>query len=465
MKNVIAGAAAALLVAAGLVVASPGAEAEAHTPSHTVDCSALSVDLKSYAPLVPAVEGVDGQDYIAPTYEMQPNPDYVPASESYIEHEAVTHLEYKFVHKFLSWLVKWSANPDWNAESNPNSKGFEATGETRVVEDEAAWTETVSHPAVGAEFIEVMTDPGQEAIEAVVAVPAKVNTLVVTIDGVVVEDIEFGGNFAATYNFDSTVAHDWSIVVTAWDNAKYNYDRSGTTVPCYVPNVPAMPTLTTTPPTCDALYNQFVFEGASEDVRFLIGDIRIKAEDIVAAQANGVSVEDALAAYGIPAQYGTITLEAVWYDRHTKEDVSLGNTTVTLVDPATVDCTPAYPGDKVVVGEWVDGAYECDATEVEQTRVTTTTPFVLVDNVWVEGEPVVGEPETQVRPLTEEEIAEAACPIVTPEEPVAPNPATPVTPSVDKLAYTGFPVVGSLLGALASIMAGLGLVVARRIRA
>ena len=69
---------------------------------------------------------------------------------------------------------------------------------------------------------------------------------------------------------------------------------------------------------------------------------------------------------------------------------------------------PEYPGDLVDEGEWVDGEYDCLATQVSQTRTVTTKEYVLVENEWVlEAESgwdiaiEVGEP----RALGAEEIA------------------------------------------------------------
>ena len=44
---------------------------------------------------------------------------------------AVYEIEYEFVHKNDPYKTKWSTNPNWNAESNDNSKGWSATGNTR----------------------------------------------------------------------------------------------------------------------------------------------------------------------------------------------------------------------------------------------------------------------------------------------------------------------------------------------
>ncbi|QWY84085.1 hypothetical protein SEA_A3WALLY_278 [Microbacterium phage A3Wally] len=74
------------------------------------------------------------------------------------------------------------------------------------------------------------------------------------------------------------------------------------------------------------------------------------------------------------------------------------------------DCIPPKPETKVEFSEWVDGEYECTATEVPQTRTKSVTTYELVDNKWVAQAPVITT-ETQTRPLTaeEQEAADIEC--------------------------------------------------------
>lgn len=224
--------------ALALVGAAP---ATAHVPAYSVDCSGLEVNLTNYAEIIPgvlAIPGTPGQEYIAPTYETQPNPDYVPEWVSYVEHDAVTHTEYEF--EGPNGRTKWQTDPNWNAEVNEESVGWVATGATRVVVDVEGYTEAIDMPAVGEPTIEVMTDPGQEAIEpteAIEAIPSQVNTVLVIIDGVTVEDAAFGTSFTGEYSFgDSTVEHSWSLTVTAHDDPEeYNFHIAAESVPCEAP--------------------------------------------------------------------------------------------------------------------------------------------------------------------------------------------------------------------------------------
>jgi hypothetical protein len=82
----------------------------------------------------------------------------------------------------------------------------------------------------------------------------------------------------------------------------------------------------------------------------------------------------------------------------------------------TIPCTPPQPEDLVTTTEWVDGEYPCDAISVEQTRTVTTTPFILVNNVWVaDTANATTYTEPRTRPLTSEEYAANRCPVEVPE--------------------------------------------------
>ena len=165
----------------------------------------------------------------------------------------------------------------------------------------------------------------------------------------------------------------------------------------------------------------------------------------------------------------------------------------TPTTPAPSPTTPAQPEDLVVTGEWVDGAWECDATTVEQTRTVTTTKFELVDGEWVKGEPQAAT-ERSLRDLTADERTVCETPASTPSASVAPTtePTTVPTPSVSPssevlaatptpsptytsevlaapsggaggvLAATGSTVGPVLGGAAVLVLAGAGLVLYRR---
>lgn len=144
------------------------------------------------------------------------------------------------------------------------------------------------------------------------------------------------------------------------------------------------------------------------------------------------------------AQTRTKTVTPFVYDAQSNTWVP-GTSTVTeesqtrpMTDAELDACAGPQPEDKVEHGEWIDGEWKCGDTTVEQKRTVTTTPYVLVDHVWVEGEPVVTE-ETQTRELsgdeqypcpTEPPVTTTNPPVVTTQPPVTTTepPATTTTP-------------------------------------
>jgi LPXTG-motif cell wall-anchored protein len=110
---------------------------------------------------------------------------------------------------------------------------------------------------------------------------------------------------------------------------------------------------------------------------------------------------------------------------HKVEVFQSGTSEWKRIAKATVesDCIPPQPEDKIVFSEWVDGEYECTATEVPQTRTKSVTPYVLVDGKWVAGETVTTT-ENQTRPLTEaeQEAADIECAGPQPENKITETP-------------------------------------------
>ncbi|UDL15993.1 membrane protein [Microbacterium phage Pumpernickel] len=89
---------------------------------------------------------------------------------------------------------------------------------------------------------------------------------------------------------------------------------------------------------------------------------------------------------------------------HKIEVYQAGTSEYKLIAEGTVpsDCIAPEPETKVEFSDWVDGEFDCDATEVPQTRTKSVTEYVLVGNEWVAQEPVVTTEEGS-RPLTDEE--------------------------------------------------------------
>ena len=94
---------------------------------------------------------------------------------------------------------------------------------------------------------------------------------------------------------------------------------------------------------------------------------------------------------------------------------------------------PEQPDDLVEVTPWVDGTFECEDTTVEQTRIVTTTVYVLVDGEWVKGQPT-SEEETQTRELSQDEIF--ACP-TTPTTPPTVTTVDECDPAVEICEING----------------------------
>lgn len=157
-----------------------------------------------------------------------------------------------------------------------------------------------------------------------------------------------------------------------------------------------------------------------------------------------------------------------------------------LTEQERIDCAGPQPEpiETSSTSEWTAGSFECDDTEVGETRTVTTyvTPYVLnEDYIWVEGETIEtgSVTESRTRPLTDEELADQAeaCEVTPPTTtpptstpPTAPPPtpiASPPTAQGDAAA-PGLPQTGfeggafiALLGLL-TIAAGM---VIRKVRA
>lgn len=187
---------------------------------------------------------------------------------------------------------------------------------------------------------------------------------------------------------------------------------------CYTapPKTPVTgnPVITVTGPTCDAPYNTISYdipEGLS--INGFTGKGTIKAEDYPAALVYGQSfTADVVVADGFS------------YD---------GPATVTYgpaIDPATVDCTPVVvvpvKPEPIVTDTDTRGVPDCDTQDVTITHTHTVTDWVLVDNVWVKGEPVVTTTTDTTKASAEE------CPLPPVIPPVTPptHPVPPVTPPV-----------------------------------
>ena len=255
MKKTIAGAAAALLLAGGIVALS-GTAASAHTPEASATCDALWVNASNYetqpAQGEPTVT-IENPDYIpaspgtpavgTPTIVVE-NPDYVPATDAVYE-EQVTEREYK------KWKIWW-----WDVQwfpANANPGGWTPTGNVRTEQVLV----TPAQPAQGEPTIEVgnpdyvpATPPTEAQGEPTITVenPDYVaadetpNTVTITVDGDQVLAESFGTSYETTIALEKYTAHEWSVSITAWndvDGSKgWTKTITGTTTPCEKPAQP-----------------------------------------------------------------------------------------------------------------------------------------------------------------------------------------------------------------------------------
>lgn len=177
MKKIIASAAAALLLGAGLTFASalPGS---ATTPSE--DC----VPREAVAAYTEVTPDIDHPAVGEPTIVID-NPDYIPAveEESYVEYE----FAFKKDHPNSP---RWERE-GWNADDNDQSHGWHSTGNTRVVIDVAGSdavgepTIEVANPDYIAPYTEDVPDIDHPAVPAVTCEeePEPVDPIACTISG------------------------------------------------------------------------------------------------------------------------------------------------------------------------------------------------------------------------------------------------------------------------------------------
>jgi LPXTG-motif cell wall-anchored protein len=240
-KLLAAVGATALLAGVGLLAAQP---ASAHTPSVSADCQALTVNLTNYAQTQPGKDSVYKDVKVIDTPAVAEVSHFVKVIDTAAVPgvpavPAVTHTEYEFK-QFITGNLKWNADRWWNP-----GLGWFFDGNTKIVIDKAAIPAVPAIPEVSHQ-VKVIDVPGVAEVSHIdhqlvsAAVPAKTNTVKVTIDGTVVEDTTFSSSFTHNYTFaNKYVAHTWNVLVTAWDSSQYNLNQSGTSTPCAVPVVNA----------------------------------------------------------------------------------------------------------------------------------------------------------------------------------------------------------------------------------
>jgi hypothetical protein len=410
-RKTIAGALSALLVAGGLVFTAsiPASATEVCVPSEAVP---------AWTEVVPDIEHPAVGE---PTIVVD-NPDYVPA----VEEES--HLEEEFAFKkdhpdSPRWEVA-----GWNADGNPQSEGWHATGNTRVVIDVPGSdavgepTITIDNPDYVAAYTEVVPDIEHAEIPAVVCE----------------EDPEEPVTYdpSCTTVLDSYVIEGDGVISVpgGWESETISVPLAGVV------------TLADIGTVLDIQADPLQYVGLH--IRTPEGSISFEEEPSYGgdlwstSEWEGVEAGMGYAAFGSIEEYiefnGDVSVTAIDLlythpeaSTTTVESFTIGCTLYTFEPPVIV---PEQPEDVVTVTE--ETFVNCDADTF--TTVTTTTTISTVydaqTNTWVPTEPVVQVASSE-RAATDQE-----CPPepVIPEEPVEPEePSAPVDEPVDEEPTTG----------------------------
>lgn len=447
MKRIITGA-AALAVALALVAPTAALATSTDTPAECVPSDAIA----AYTEVTPDIEHPAVGE---PTITID-NPDYVPAveEESHIEHE----FAFKKDHPNSP---RWELE-GWNADGNPQSEGWLATGNTRVVIDVAGSdaigepTITVDNPDYVAAYIEDVPDIEHAAVPAVTCPPEEEEPTLYTPS-------------CTTVTGAATIVGTGVLSVTGgWSSTSIAVPFSGTLADIgTVLDIQASPV-------------QYV----GLHIRTAEGSIVFEEEASYAGNLwsteawDGVEPGLGYAAFGSITEFielnGDVAVTGIDLlythpeaSSTTVTSFTIGCKVYTFVPPVTEE---PLPEDTVVVSDWTEPVYDCDTeagTGVPIYQTTTTT-------TWTRGED--GEPVSTVTTSTEEgafivaehDIAELECPVVTEPKPTEkPTPAaqSPESPTPTALAVTGGPTVPLIAGGLvAAVLLALGgtLVAARR---
>jgi len=200
---------AALAVALGLAVVAVPLTASAHTPVASATCETLSVNLTQYQPIVPAKDATYKTVYQRYSWTGGPVGEDGPGS----------------VPPGADWQPDGKKKPGDDPIGEPFKQGH---GQN------ASWFFWVASQVIDHE-----------------AQPAKVNTVTVFIDGVQVDSQQFGTSFSKQYSLgDKYVAHDWRVVIDAYDGSAYDKTLTGTSTPCERPQ--ETPKAQPIQPTADA---------------------------------------------------------------------------------------------------------------------------------------------------------------------------------------------------------------------
>lgn len=393
-----------------------------------------------------------------------PNPDYKPAVDevshivthpaetAIVHHEAETHTEYHFA-KFtrertrtLGWSGwgEWSAYGAWSKYSPETHTSWELStaplggpawhssgdrnwgtvqwerqwqaqhdGQTRTVEDKAAWDETViTKPAWDEKIIDV---PGQPAVGEPTKQIPNPDYVAAWTENVNHEAVTCPTGPGHNANGEATCGA-WSI--TLYNQQAAGYEAETASFVVYI-------------------------DGEFDNAYAVMGG---EQQTISGAFAEDSGNHQVIVRTG-PAQ---------------------GDEFVFSLD-VTSDCIVPQPEDDVVVGEWSKPVITCDSKVgdvVTITREVSTTEYVLSENGWVPGEAVITS-EEDLYTVTADDIKALNCAVVVPpvEKPTVKPVKAAVVTDDSTLAQTGGVVSPWLLGGgIAALLAAAGIRLARRQR-
>lgn len=449
-KSMVAASGITALIA-GAAVLGLAAPADAHTPDAQATCEALTVDLKNYSA---STEGTPGTDAV---YQDIPHHDLVKDATPAVP-EVTGAVKWVWNGGNQASAPSWTGASPWNqtSDTHPNHNTQIGVVYQQNNNPNGSWVYWQS----------IVITPGQDAqpaqyndwvehkliTPAKEGTPAKTNHVTITDNGASLVSTDFSTSYNHVFqSADKTIAHDYSVVVTAYDDPQ-GYHGWTKTINLHVdacelpPLTPVTGTIsiTVTPPTCDALFNTVLYDiPVGTSVAGYTGKGSVKAEDLNLG-------------YGVKT-YPVDVAEGYVYE---------GPSTVsfTLVPlPSTQDCTEKPANMKKHVHN--EGQPNCTVHEVsvwdadyenEAVWNDETQSYEFLDTNW---QKVAGEEST--RKTTAEE-----CPATVVTPPTNPTPtesAKPASPeqvalvaSEDVLASTGsnVDVMDLTLMALALAAAG-----------
>lgn len=464
LKKLLAGA-TTLALALGMVAATAGT-ASAHTPTVTSTCSTLTLDLTNYANTVIGVEGSPGSPAVYETLTV------IDLPESRLNHEAVagTYTRYSYTPhgdalEPLQSSTPTSDSTHWQKDSK-NKTGNDLLGQAFQEGNgtNSSWFFWLSNNDGKDGYYETIPakthteqKPVKEAIEPVEAVVGHTNTVMVVIDGAAVEDTTFGTTFKKSYEYTgSAVAHEYTVTVVAWDDSKYNFTKSGTSVPCHVPPAQPDPVVTHSPfPKSDCEAKTVTTVDMISTTPFVLNKSEteyIEGTPVITTETSTREMTDAEVAecpvvVVPPAQPGsTVSIRDVSTDTVNCGTSTVGtvtehySTTTTYVYKAETNSYDAVKGDEVrgkdtsssrkatfeecpvvvpgkpgaTVTNTFSTAVDCGTTSATTRGSTTTVDYKLVNNVWVKQAPVTVQDPDTTRAATNAECGLPTFALVTP---------------------------------------------------